>query len=244
VTDIFQEVEEDVRRERLEQFWKNYSDYVMAGLALVIIAIAGLQLWRVYEQKQRIRASSEYGVAAQMLQSGQSTVAADLFAKLAKTAPGGYSAVSRVQEADALLAAGNRSDAIALYTQIAAGNDPILGAIAKIHAAWAIVDQSPKSDVVALLAPLSAAGNAWSPMVREILAYADYRAGDVKAATAEYQSLAADKNDPDGVRQRAQVMALFLKAGGTRNVGTVPEPPISVQSPGANPAGAKGPPSR
>ena len=75
MTDIFREVEEDVRRERLEEFWKNYSDYVIAGVALVIIAVAGLQLWRVYEQRQRIKASNEYAVAAEMVRSGQSAIA-------------------------------------------------------------------------------------------------------------------------------------------------------------------------
>jgi hypothetical protein len=244
VTDIFQEVQEDVRRERLEQFWKNYSDYVIAGVALVIIAVAALQLWRVYEQKQRIKASNEFAEASEMLRSGQSTIAADLFGKLAKTAPGGYAEISRLQQADAMLSAGNRADAIALYKQIAAGNDPTLGAIARIHVAWAIADEAPKADVKALLDPLSASGSAWNPMVREILAYADYRAGDVGVATTEFESLIADKDAPDGVRQRAQIMALFLKAGGSANVGTVPEPPHPARSPGANPAGARGSPSK
>jgi hypothetical protein len=244
VTDIFQEVEEDVRRERLEQFWKKHGDYVIAGVAIVIIAVAGLQLWRVYDQKQRIKASEEYVAAAQMLQSGQSNIAAEMFAKLAKSAPGGYATVSRLQEADALLSAGNRADAIALYKQIAAGNDPYLGAIARIHAAWVIVDQVPRSEVKALLDPLSATGKAWSPMVLEILAYADYRAGNSNAAIAEYVSLAADRDAPGGSRQRARAMALFLKAGGGRNFGTVPEPPHPAQTPGANPAGAGGPPSK
>ena len=244
MTDIFREVEEDVRRERLEEFWKNYSDYVIAGVALVIIAVAGLQLWRVYEQRQRIKASNEYAVAAEMVRSGQSAIAADLFGKLAKSAPGGYAAVARLQQADAMLSAGNRADAIALYKQIAGGKDPSLGAIARVHAAWAIAGEAPKADVKALLDPLAVSGNAWNPIVREILAYADFRAGDVKAATSEFESLAADKNSPDGVRQRAQFMSVFLKAGGVANVGTVPEPPQPAQSPGANPAGAGGPPPK
>jgi hypothetical protein len=244
VTDIFQEVEEDVRRERLEQFWKKYGDYVVAGAALVVIAVAGFELWRVYEEKQRVKASEEYSVAAEMLRAGQSNVAAEMFGKLAKSAPGGYGAVSRLQEADAMINAGNRADAIALYKQIASGNDPYLGAIARIHAGWAIVDQAPLADVKELLDPVSGSGSAWNPMVRELLAYADVRAGNINAAAKEYGSLAADKNTPDGLRVRAQDMALFLNAGGDKNVGTVPEPPHPAQTPGAKPAGAGGPPHK
>jgi hypothetical protein len=243
VTDIFQEVEEDVRRERLEKFWKKNSDYIIAGVALVIIAVAGVELWRVYSQNQRIKASSEYAVAAEMARSGQSTFAANLFGKLAKTAPGGYAAVSQLAEADALSSAGNRTDATALYRKIAAGNDPYLAAIARIHLAWVIVDDSSKADVKALLDPVRASGKAWDPMVREILAYADVRAGDTKEAESEYQALVADKEVPSGVRERAQIMALFLKAGGGANYGTVPVPPQPAQAPAANPP-AGGPPSK
>ena len=241
MTDIFHEVEEDVRRERLEQFWKKYSDYVIAGAALLIIAVAGFELWRVYDQKQRIKASSEYAYAAQMMRAGQSSLAADLFSKLSKSAPGGYAAVSRLHEADALMSAGNRADALAAYKQFAAGSDPYLAAVARIHAAWAIADEAPEDELKAMLDPISANGSPWSPMVREILAYADIRAGKVSAAAAEYESLAADKDAPDSLRQRAQVLASFLKAGGGANFGTVPAPPHPAQTPGAIPAGGPAP---
>ncbi|MEI9929239.1 MAG: hypothetical protein WDM89_01380 [Rhizomicrobium sp.] len=44
MSDIFHEVEEDVRRERFEKLWKQYGDYAVAALAVVILAIAGLQV--------------------------------------------------------------------------------------------------------------------------------------------------------------------------------------------------------
>lgn len=244
MSDIFREVEEEVRRERLEQLWKKYGDYIIAGAALLVIAVAGLQLWRVYDQKQRIRASEEYSAAMQMVQSGQSAVAAVLFERLAKTAPGGYAAVARLQQADAMLSSGNRADAIAIYKQIGAGNDPILGAIARIHAAWTIVDQAPRQEVESLLAPLTTPASAWTPMADEILAYADYREGNTNAAIGAYQSLTANKSASDGVRQRAQAMAQFLNAGGDKNFGTVPEPPGQAQTPGVKSTGAEGPPTK
>lgn len=245
MTDIFREVEEEVRRERVEQLWKQYGDYIIAGAALVIIAVAGFELWRVYEQKQLIKASDEYTAALELSGTGQSAQAAELFAKLAADAPGGYRAVSRLQQADASMTAGNRADAIAVYREISAGSDPYLAAIAKIHLGWALVDQSPRADIESLLSPLLDQGNAWSPLAREIIAYADCRAGDLNTAAKEYQTIAADRNSPERLRQRAQVMAGFLKAGGDRNFGTVPPMPMpAAPAPGANPAAAGGPPAK
>ncbi len=242
MTDIFREVEEEVRRERIEQLWKRYGDYIVAGVAFVVIAVAGIELWRVYEQKQIIKASEEYSAALQLTTSGQSAQAVELFAKLAANAPGGYKAVSRLQQAEAMMTAGNRIDAIAIYREISSGSDPYLAAIAKIYLGWALVDQSPKSEIESLLSPLLVAGNAWSPLAREVAAYADYRAGDTNAAIGAYQSIIADANSPQSLRQRALVMTAFLKARGDRNYGKVPAP--AAPPPGANPAGAGGPPAR
>jgi hypothetical protein len=244
VTDIFREVEEEVRRERLAQLWKQYSDYIIAGAALIVIAVAGYQLWRVYDQREHVKASDEYSVAQQFVESGQSGEAASLFAKLAKSAPGGYAAVSRLQEADALLAAGNRAEAVGLYRQIAAGNDPYLAAVARIHLGWALVDQSPKADVEAVLAPLDAPASAWQPMAHEILAYADYRAGNIPQALREYKILAADGKTPPALRKRSGVMAAFLTAGGDKDYGTVPQPQPSKAQPIPLKTGTGGSPSK
>ena len=57
MSDIFREVEEDVRRERFEQIWKQYGDYIIAGVAVIVIAIAGYELWQRYEETQRLKSS-------------------------------------------------------------------------------------------------------------------------------------------------------------------------------------------
>jgi hypothetical protein len=224
VSDIFHEVEEEVRRERYEQLWKEYGDYVVAAGAFLIIAVAGWQLWQAYEQRAQARASVEYGAAVQLLQTGQAPAAAEAFGKLASDAPGGYAKVSRLQEAGALLAAGRTADAIKLYNEVMSGNDEILAGVARIRLAWVTVDSSSKTELQSLLAPLTASDNAWNPMAREILAYSDFRDGAIAQALAEYKRLAADKNAPQALHERATAMANFLGAGGGRNYGTLPHP--------------------
>lgn len=233
MSDIFREVEEEVRRERLEKLWKEYGDYIVAGVALVVIVVAGWQLWRHYQEQQRLKASDAYLVAEQAFQNEGPQAAEIAFDKLAKNAPGGYAELSRLQQADALLASGRKDDAVAVYRQIANGDDPLLGAIARLRAAWAIADSAPKADVEALLSPLSDPANPWRYAVREILAYEDYRTGQIKRAMGEYERLGADAKAPSGIRQRSMAMAVYLKAGGDQNVGTVPPPPPAAQNPPA-----------
>jgi hypothetical protein len=225
VSDIFREVEEDVRRERFEQLWKQYGDYVIALVALLVIGVAGFQLWRVYEQRERNKAAVEFSAALQLLENNQPRGAAELFATLAKSAPGGYAAVSRLAQADALYGMGKNSDAISLYKQIAAGSDPYLGAVARIHAGWAMSETATIPELQTLVAPLTDPNSRFHGAALEILAYADMRIGNDAAALKTYQSLAADTKLPGALRARARIVATFLKAGGNKNYGSVPPPP-------------------
>jgi hypothetical protein len=232
VTDIFREVEEDVRRERLEQLWKQYGDYVTALAALIILGVAGFQLWRVYETRERNKAAVEFSTALQLLENNQPKAAAGLFATLAKSAPGGYAAVARLAQADALYGEGNRDNAVSLYKQIAADSDPYLGAIARVHAGWALVETAPKAELQTLLAPLTDPNSRWRGAAREILGYADIRTGNDASALKTYESIAADSSLPGSLRERASIVATFLKAGGSKNYGTVPAPPSITKGAG------------
>ena len=240
MSDIFREIEEEVRRERYAQLWKRYGDYIIAVVALIILAAAGYQVWRYYEHRASLKASQAYMAAEALMASGHAAQAATAFAKIADTAPPGYAVVSRLHNADALLAAGHRADALELYKKVAAGDDPLLAAVAKLREAWMLADTMPRLQLEALLTPLTAAASPWRFMAREILAYADYRDGKFALAAKEYQALAANVEAPIGVRQRANAMATFLHAGGDKAYGVVPPPatPPAVKA-GTAPALAK-----
>jgi hypothetical protein len=242
VTDIFREVEEDVRRERIEKLWKQYGDYAIAGVAVIVLAVAGWQYWRYYHAKELSRASDAYSTATNKAAGGDTMGAAADFAKLAKDAPSGYATLAKLQQANALLGSGSTGDAVAIYKQIEKDGDSSLAAVARLRHAWAIVDLAPKSEVETLLAPLTDPASDWKYSAREVLAYSDYHNGNTKQATAAYKSLADNAKTPANLRQRAKVMESFLESGGGADVGSVPPaPPGAVTPNNAQPSGTPSP---
>jgi hypothetical protein len=219
VSDIFREVEEDVRRERLEKLWKAYGNYAMVLLVLLFAGIGGWQLWQRHEMEERAKISDTL-IAAQRISNPQA--AASAMADLARTAPKGYALVARLSEANAMLASGQAPGAIDLYRDIAKQDNGLIGSVARLRAAWALADTGKRSDLLALLGPLDQAGNPWRQNAREVLAYADYRAMNSKAAISRYSELALDPESPEGLRARAKAMVEFLKNGGATNFGSVP----------------------
>ena len=222
MTDIFREVEEDVRREKLEKLWKAYGNYAIAALVLLFAGIAGWQVWERHEAQERAKVSEAF-IAAQRITNPQT--AASTFADIARTAPRGYAELARLSEAGAMVASGQTGPAVDLYKQIAKDDNGAIGAVARLRAAWAIADTASRSALSDLVKPLDQPGSPWRQNAQEVMAYADYRAMDTKGALAKYAVLAADPESPDSLRRRAQAMADFLKSGGAVSYGTVPAPP-------------------
>ena len=240
MSDIFREVEEDVRRERLEKLWKAYGNYAIVLLALLFAGIGGWQFWERHELAERQKVSDAFIAAQRITNPG---AAAGAFVDIARTAPKGYSLVARLSQANAMLASGQGPGAIDLYKQIAKEDSGIIGAVARLRAAWALADTNKRADLTELLAPLDQPGGAWRQSAREVLAYADYRAMNSKAAIAKYSELVSDPESPEALRARAKAMVQYIKNGGAVNFGSVPAdalpvPPEAANKPAPPPANA------
>src|SRR4029079_8533765 len=83
VSDIFQEVDEEVRRERLMKLWERYQNLI---IALIVLILAGVGGWRGYEYYQAKRAAeigSAFEEAVTLAEEGKHAEAEAAFAKVA-----------------------------------------------------------------------------------------------------------------------------------------------------------------
>ena len=63
MADIFHEVDEEVRRERLQRLWERYSFHIIAGAVLVIAVIGGWRGYEWYIDKQAAAAGAQFETA-------------------------------------------------------------------------------------------------------------------------------------------------------------------------------------
>ena len=229
MSDIFREVEEEVRQERLQKWWKTYGNYVVAGVSVLVIVVAGWKLWERYDQQQRLKMSVQFESAAQISAAGQNDLAAQEYARIAKKAPSGYALVAQLTEADELLASGRTGDAVALYLKIADKDKAGLGDVARMRAAWAQGDKMTTAELQTLLMPLNDGKSRWRFMARELLAYRALHDDKTADAQKEFAALAAASDAPASLRQRAEAMATLIRTSGGKDYGTVPDAPKPTQ---------------
>ena len=89
MTDIFHEVDEEVRREQLKKLWQRYGNYIIAGCLLVIVGIAGWRGYEWLEAKRVAESGTAFEQAVTLAESGKAQEAQAAFAKLANDGTAG-----------------------------------------------------------------------------------------------------------------------------------------------------------
>ncbi len=212
MSDIFQEVDEDLRRENFAKLWARYGKYVIALAVLLVLATAGVVQWRQYQQHQREAEGARYVGALNLAREGKERDAADAFAALARQAAGGHATLARLEEAALKARAGDVAGAIAAYDVLADNGsaDPVYRDVATLLAAQYSLKNGDPRAIIAKLTPLTTADNPWHPSALELTALAQLKAGDRTAARATYQRIADDLAAPQGLRARATEMLTAL----------------------------------
>ena len=211
MADIFQEVDEEVRRERLKQLWDRYGVYFIVLIVLVIAGVAGWRGYQWYEAKKAAEAGAAFEQAAALSAADKHKEAEAAFAKIAGEAPAGYRLLARLREA-AALAQSDTKAAVALYDKIAADGsiDRTMRDLAAVRAAMLLVDAASLEDMRGRLEPLAVADRPFRHTAREMLAMSAWRANDVAAARKYIDMIVGDAATPPGTRQRIEVLTALI----------------------------------
>ena len=215
MADIFQEVDEEVRRERLEKLWRQYGKFV---IALCVLIVVGVGAWRGYDwwqTKKAAESGAAFESAVQLAEAGKHQEAEAAFAKLAASGSVGYRPLARLREA-AELAHTDGKAAIKAYDDIAADKSAgqVIQDLAALRASYLLVDSAPYSDIRSLLEPLTGANRTFRHSARELLALSAWKAGDVAAAKQWTDMIITDPQSPEGTRNRAEVLSELIASSG------------------------------
>ena len=211
MSEIFDEVDEDVRRDQLKKLWDQYSIYIVAGALLIIAAVGGWRGYQYLEAKKAAEAGTAFDKAVELSEAKKHTEAEAAFTELAAKAPSGYRMLARLRAAGEL-ANRDLQGAAKLYDDISA--DRSIGAseqdLARIRAAGLLLETSSYPNMLQRLEAASAPGATFRHTARELLALSAWRANDTTAARRWLDLIANDGETPPSLRSRAEALQALL----------------------------------
>ncbi|WP_298240771.1 tetratricopeptide repeat protein [uncultured Bradyrhizobium sp.] len=213
MSELFDEVDEEVRREQLKKLWDKYSIYFIALMVLIVAAVGGWRGYQYLEAKKAAEAGAVFEKAAELSEQGKHAEAEAAFTELAAKAPSGYRTLARLRAA-AEAAPRDAKAAAKMYDDIAA--DRGVGGewqdLAKLRAAGLLLDSASYADMQQRLEPSAApkSKSTFRHSAREMLALSAWRNNDMTAARKWLDAIAEDGETPPGLRSRAEALQALL----------------------------------
>jgi hypothetical protein len=223
VTDLFHDVEEELRRDRYQRWLRKYGPFALGLLAAALVAVGGWQFYRGWQKDRAQEFSTEFVAAQKLMEEGKAPEAAAAFQGLAAKGPPIYREMSQMGRAAALTEQGELQAALAAFDAAAEqARDPIVKATAQLRAAYIVADTQDFQAVQARVAPIIEKGGPISYLARELLGVEAWEAGQFDLARETFENLRLAFEAPDSVRQRAQ-MALTVLGPGARSENSTPQ---------------------
>jgi hypothetical protein len=211
VSELFDEVDEEVRRDQLKKLWDRYSLYIVAMAILIVAGVGGWRGYEYLEAKKAAEAGAAFDRAIELSEQNKHAEAEAAFAALAAKAPSGYRTLSRLRQAGEV-ASRDPQGAAKMYDDIAA--DRSVGAteqdLARIRAAQLLLDSTSYQNMQQRLEPATAATSTFRHTARELLALSAWRANDATAARQWLDLIANDGETPPSLRSRAEALQALL----------------------------------
>jgi hypothetical protein len=211
VSDIFTEVDEDVRREQIEKLWLRYRGLIMTVVFLVVGSVAAWRGYDYWQNRLAGEAGAAYDAAARLADEGKHGEAETAFAKIVADGTPGYRALARLREASEI-AGRDAKAAVAAYDRIAGETtgQPLVSELASVRAGLLLVDTAKLDEMTQRLEPLAQPSGAFRHTARELLALSAWHNGDGAAARRWVDMAKNDPEAPAGVRSRMEVLASLL----------------------------------
>ena len=232
MTDLFEEVEEQLRSERYRALAMRALPWVLTVAAIALIAIFGVWGLKQYREQQAARASEQYAAALEAISAGRRDQALQLWTEVSKSPSRAYKSLALMQLGGLKLVDRDTAGAVKLFDQAAdVAPDDIIGDAARLKSAFALLDTGPAKDLEARLTPLTETGRPYRVQAREALGFAKLMGGDMAGARGQFVVINQSLDANEGARERAKAVMDLIDSGSAKAVPAVARAAAALPAP-------------
>lgn len=213
ITETFvREVDENLRRDQMQNFFKAYGSWLIAAVILFLAASGGFIWWKQHQVRQSEAQVEKLAQIYKDIGSGNTSQSPGQLDELSKNGSKAIRASALFTRAALALQQNNVKLAAGTYKAIADDDslpDPYRHA-ALIRQTALEFDQLKPEEVIARLQPLAKRGEPWFGTAGEMTALAMIKQGRKQEAGDLFAAIAKDQNVPEAVRGRAIQLASSL----------------------------------
>ena len=209
--DIFKEVDEELREERLTKIWKRIGPYVVGILSGAIIITSAVIGYREYDETQRQNWGVQFAEAMNLSEEGNWQESLDLFDTLTEKTNLGYKTLSLFQAASLYAKNDNKEKALEIYQSLESeALDENFQDLATLMLIYLQFDNADPEILEKRIEKLASKGNPWYYNAVELKGFLFAKQKNKEKQIEIFNILSKDNKAPEGVRTRANDMLAIL----------------------------------
>jgi hypothetical protein len=206
---FLREVDENLRRDQLQDIARKYGKWIIAGVVLLLAATGGWIYWQDRQEKAAAEQSETLAQIYTDIGTGKLAAVPPRLDALVGQTSGALRASAMLTGAAVAVEQNDRPQAIAKFREIT-GDDDLPQAyrdLALVRSTTLEFDALRPEQVVARLEPLTKPGNPWFGSAGELTAMAFIKQGRKLEAGRLFAAIAADQQVPESIRARSVQIA-------------------------------------
>ncbi len=205
---LLREVDEELRREKMERLWQRYNGLILGAAAVVIAGVAGYKFLESRRLSATYTAGSQFNAAVELANQNKREEAVKAFQHIAETGPHGYASLAKLHIAGAYVKDGKTAEAVAAFDALASDPsvDQLLKNFAQLQAASLRMDQADFTEMQNRLNSLTGDSSPYKVSARELLGFAAFKAGKLEEARKLLEPLLIDPNATRAIQDRIKIV--------------------------------------
>ena len=200
MSDIFQEIDEDLRQDKVARLWKAYGKYLVSLAIFIILAIAGYRFIEHINEENREQASELYELASEAGRTGDKKAAIELFSDERFNETIGYAIISKLKKAT-LAKSNNDPEGMAIVLKQIVTNEEIPSYLRNLARLKLIASDS--DNYISQLDALIEGDGPWKFLALELKGGMELEVGNLKEARSIFEELTIEADTPNNMRRRA-----------------------------------------
>jgi hypothetical protein len=213
VSDIFQEVDEELREEKYKSLWRRYKYYVIGGLILFILVIAINAIWKNYSLNEVNDRSERFFTAIEMSQNDKDS-AINLLQEFSKqeTANSEYNVmIARFNEAAIRRSEKDFNGALVIYENLIKNKiSNFYADYAKLSSAEMFIALNNNKEARVILDNLISSSSELKYIAMEYLGYIEMNEANISKAKIIFENIAKDAATTENMKNRSREVLSIL----------------------------------
>ncbi len=207
MSDIYEEIKQDVQVEKLLQFWKKYQKKISSVLTGALVAIVITYYWQYRQDEIRTEASHDYSKAMMYVQAKMDKKALESLELMAHNSDNSYTDLAKFFASGIFVRQDNLEDAHTAYVAlIKETSTPEFKDLAQIKLGYLDLDMGKPQEIIASMKRFLVDGNPWKFHALEITALAQLRLDELRDARENLEKIVGSEAASPTLKARADLL--------------------------------------